>query len=235
MALNNFSIEEVRNFWDGVAGIYDDANQKIGSAHYQRFIESLKYLDLKSGQKVLNIWSRTGNAVSYLNKAGAIELYNLEVSPKMMELAKLKFPAEKFQLTDLEKLDFPLNFFDRILSLETLEHAPKPLIFLKELHRVLKSDGILVMSLPPKTAELPLIIYDLFFKNHGEGPHRFLSSREVKNLLKDANFNLQIHKGTLLIPVGPAWLKNFGEKIIDNSQNTPIKELGIRQFYVCKR
>lgn len=229
---NNFSIEDVRNFWDGVADIYDSANQKIGSAHFQRFSEALKCLNLKDGDKVLNIWSRTGNAIPYLKKAGAIDLYNLEVSPKIMAKSQTKFPAEKFQLTDLGHLDFPDNFFDCVLSLETLEHTPKPLVLLKELHRVLKPSGILVMSLPPQTAELPLRLYELFFENHGEGPHRFLSSCEVKNLLKTANFNLQIHKGTLLIPVGPAWLKSFGEKIIDLFQNTPIKELGIRQFYI---
>ena len=91
------------------------------------------------------------------------------------------------------------------------------------------------MSLPPKTAEPLLRIYELFFKNHGEGPHQFLSSKTVKSLLQEAEFNLLLHKGTLLVPVGPKFIKKFGEMIIDRFQNTFISELGIRQFYICQK
>jgi len=232
---NDFTIDQVRKFWDGVADIYDEVNKKIGPVHYQRFIESIKYLNLKNGDKVLNIWSRTGNAIPYLKNVEGVEIYNLEVSPKMMARAKEKFPAENFILTDLKILNFPDNFFDAILLLETLEHTPEPLSLLKELKRVLKPSGRLVMSLPPKTAEIPLKIYEVFFKNHGEGPHNFLSSKTVKKMLTEVNFNLIFHKGTLLFPVGPEFLQRFAEKIIELFQRTPLKEIGIRQFYVCSK
>ena len=127
------------------------------------------------------------------------------------------------------------RFLDCILSLETLEHAPSPSKFLEECYRVLKPNSLLIMSLPPATAELPLRIYEVFFTNHGEGPHKFLSSKKVKKLLKEANFKLITHKGTLLIPIGPRFLKKIGEKIINKFQNTFISELGIRQFYICQK
>ena len=162
-------------------------------------------------------------------------LVNLEVAPNFIVKSKKFFPSEDFSPTDLENINFPNEYFDRILSLETLEHTPKPTTFLKELNRVLKPGGKLVMSLPPKTAEPLLRIYELFFKNHGEGPHQFLSSKTVKSLLQEAEFNLLLHKGTLLVPVGPKFIKKFGEMIIDRFQNTFISELGIRQFYICQK
>ena len=232
---NNFKIEEVRDFWDSVAEIYNETNQKIGEVHYQRFVEGLKFLALKDGDRVLNLWSRTGNAIPYLEKAAKIDLYNLEVSPKMLIIAQARFPQNRFQTTDLEHLEFGDNFFDVILSLETLEHAPDSERLLQEFFRVLKPGGRLVMSLPPKTAEWPLRIYNFFFKNHGEGPHRFLSSKTVKKLLKEAGFTLILHRGTLLIPLGPKWLQRLGEKLITWFQKTPLRELGIRQFYVCQK
>jgi len=231
----NFTIELVRDFWDGVADIYDETNEKIGSAHQQRFIESFKYLQIKPNQKILNIWSRTGKAIPFFRQCNDIDLYNLEVSPLIMAKAQKKFPGERFQLTDLKKTNFANDFFDNILSLETLEHAPEPTEFLKELYRVLKPGGQLILSLPPKTAEIPLIIYELFFKNHGEGPHNFLSSKKVKKMLRAVGFELICHKGTLLCPVGPIWVQKCGEKIINYLQKTPIREFGIRQFYVCKK
>ncbi len=39
------------------------------------------------------------------------------------------FPNENFKQTDLENLPFQNNFFDVVLSLEILEHTPKPPIF----------------------------------------------------------------------------------------------------------
>lgn len=233
---NKFTIEEVQNFWNKVANIYDSSNKQFKETHFQRFSEAIKYMDLKSGMKVLNIWSRTGEAVPYIRKkCPNTVLFNLELSPKFIEVASQKFPNEKFEETNLAKLRFENNYFDYILSLETLEHTPNPLKFLKECYRVLKSNGFLIMSLPPATAEIPLRIYELFSPNHGEGPHKFLSSREVKKLFKQANFKLISHKGTLLIPVGPRFLKKIGEKIINKFQNTFLSELGIRQFYVCQK
>lgn len=233
---NNFTIEEVAFFWDSVADVYDGVNLNIGNTHTQRFVEALKYLNLAPAEKLLNIWSRTGGAVPYLSQQfPQTKIYNLEVSSEMIKLAKKKFPLQEFLKTNLASLDFKDCFFENILSLETLEHAPDPEIFLKELFRVLKRRGVLVMSLPPKTAELPLQVYERLFKNHGEGPHRFLASREVKKYLKEAGFELIVHRGTLLIPAGPKGLQYFGEKLINFFQNTPLRELGIRQFYICRK
>ena len=91
------------------------------------------------------------------------------------------------------------------------------------------------MSLPPATAEVPHKIYSLFVDDHGEGPHRFLPSKTVKGLLKEAGFNLVLHKGTLLIPVGPVFLQRFGERTINIFQNTFLSEFGIRQFYIASK
>ncbi len=232
---NKFNIEEVRKFWNQVIDIYESSNEQVENTHLQRFQEGIKYLNLKPNQKILNVWSRTGLAIPYLRKkCKKIEIYNLEVAEKFIESSQKKFPKEKFKKTNLKKIPFQDNYFDYVLSLETLEHAPNPLIFLKEIQRVLKPNGLLIMSLPPATAEIPLKIYEFFCFNHGEGPHKFISSKKVKKILTLANLELIKHKGTLLIPIGPKWLKSLGEKIINLFQKTPISELGIRQFYICK-
>jgi len=232
---NDFTIQDVRNYWNKSAYKYDPANKDVITIHNQRYTESLKHINLKNGDKVLNIWSRTGNAVPFLKNLANIDLYNLEVSQQMIAIAKKKFPQARFDITDLDTLNFSDNFFDVILCLETLEHTPDPEKLLKEFYRVLKPNHFMVLSLPPKTAELPLKIHDLFFSGHGEGPHKFLASKTVKKLLAHAGFKLTLHKGTLLIPLGPKFLQNLGEKIIQKFQNTFIRELGIRQFYVCKK
>ncbi len=54
-------------------------------------------------------------------------------------------------------------------------------------------------------------------------------------MLAETKWKLLVHKGTVLIPVGPAWLQKLGEKFIGRMQGTFIAELGIRQFYVCEK
>jgi ubiquinone/menaquinone biosynthesis C-methylase UbiE len=233
---NSFTMSDVRNFRDSEVERYQSAHRGIEDTHFQRFREAMKYLNLKSSMKVLNICSIIGEAIPYLrDKYSNITLLNAELSKQFIKIAKQEYPTEIFVQTSLHKFPFKTGYFDYVLSLETLEHVPNPLLFLREIYRVLKSGGILVMSLPPKTAEWPLKIYEQFFPHHGEGPHQFLPSKVVKNMTREVGFNLILHKGTLLIPVGPTWLKNLGEHFIGRLQNTPFSELGIRQFYICRK
>lgn len=234
---NNFTTEQIRDFWDKVAPIYEPANERVGYVHYQRFEKGLRHADLQPGQKVLNIWSRMGGFIPYARKTPELELFNREVSPEFMARAKQKFPNENFALTNLEDFsEFPNNNFDRVISLETLEHAPKPLVFLLGLARILKPGGILVLSLPPKGFEIPTIIWDKFFHNHGEGPHNFLWPHQVKKLLSLAGLDLFKHDPTIILPLKNDRYERLSEKILTAIfKKTPIINFGVRHFYVCKK
>ncbi len=233
---NRFTIEEVRDFWDSVADEYVHDGQSLAETHFQRFDRAFAHFQPSDGMRALNIWSRNGEAVDYFRRrAPQIELVNAEVSPRMIEKARTSYPNEAFVNTDLRSLPFADDEFDFILSLETLEHAPDPLGFLRELARVLKPGGRLVLSCPPAMAELPLRLYEMFLPNHGEGPHRFLSSREVKSLLHAAGLELKLHESTLFIPAGPRFLRRFDPLVERFAAKTPLGELGIRQFFICER
>ncbi len=234
---NIFTIDEVRNFWDKTAPIYEPLNKKVGYIHTQRFEKAMEFGQIKSGLKILNIWSRTGSLIPYLRKMENLEIHNREVSSQMMKIAQERYPNEEFKLTDLENLsEFGNNYFDRIVSLETLEHTPKPTIFLKELNRILKPGGLLIMSLPPKGEEVPEFIYKLFFKDHGEGPHNFLWPKDVKKLLQESCFTLVSHKPYIMFPFGSDEMIRSSEKIFTSLfGKTPLANFGVRHFYICKK
>lgn len=237
MKKNSWTDREVEAHWDNVAEIYVKENEKVKGTHDQRFRESILYLELKPGMKSLNITSRDAEASDYiLREMPGAEVINAEISRGLMEVAaKLRPAVTQIKLENYSSLPFKNGEFQRVLSLETLEHVSDPLQFLGELHRVSTDDARLVLSCPPATSELPYRLYTALFGGHGEGPHRFLSSKEVKKMLSGTNWKLLVHKGTLLVPVGPGWLKRSGEKLIDRFQGTFIAELGIRQFYICEK
>jgi ubiquinone/menaquinone biosynthesis C-methylase UbiE len=235
--INLWTDKDVEAHWDSVANIYIRENEKVKKAHDQRFSESVGYLDLKNNVKVLNITSRDAGANRYIRESGAnVEVIHAEISAQLInEAKKLNPDINQMKLDNYSKLPFPDHTFDRILSLETIEHVAEPINFLQELHRISKPGARLVLSCPPATSEIPYRIYSFLFGGHGEGPHKFPSSRKVKTWLKQTRWKLLIHKGTVLMPVGPELLQSLGEKIIQRLQNTFLSELGIRQFYICER
>ena len=205
--------------------------------HDQRFRFSIRHLGLAQGIRILNISSRDGEATDYILKEDpSCKVINAEISGKLISVAERRRPGIRQQKIDsYSSLPFEDQYFDRVLTLETLEHVADPLAFLRELYRVSTEGALLVLSCPPATSEIPYRIYTLLFGGHGEGPHRFPPSRRVKRMLAITGWNLLHHKGTVLFPVGPAWFRRFGEWILERCQRTFISELGIRQFYVCNK
>lgn len=70
-------------------------------------------------------------------------------------------------ISDIEKLPFKKNEFDMVLCTEVLEHVPHPWIAINELYRVLKTDGIAIITVP-HLAYLHNMPYDFYrYTEHG--------------------------------------------------------------------
>ncbi len=237
MKENRWSDREVEAHWDSVADVYVKENEKVRHAHVQRFLETVCHLELSTGQKLLNVTSRDCEAEDHIAKAcSGVEVIHAEISGGLIRVAaQLRPGARQVKLDTYSDLPFENREFDRIISLETLEHVAEPGVFLSELYRVAKPGTRMVLSCPPATSEIPYRMFTRLFGGHGEGPHRFPSSKEVKNKLSEAGWKLTLHRGTVLMPVGPVRLQEASEWIIRKMQKTFIRELGIRQFYVCEK
>lgn len=235
--VNRWTDREVEQHWDNVAPIYVRENNKVKEAHDQRFKEAIQHLDLFPGCSVLNISSRDCEANDYIIMAQpSAKVINAEISSGLINVAReIRPEAIQVKIDSYSTLDFKTESFDRILSLETLEHVENPVKFLEELHRISSKDAYLVLSCPPATSEIPYRIFTFLFGGHGEGPHRFPPSKEVKALFELTGWKIKLHKGTVLLPVGPKKLQRAAENFIRRFQGTFISELGIRQFYVCTK
>lgn len=234
---NNWTDRDVESHWDRVASIYVEENDRVKDTHDQRFRTTMEHLELQNGIQVLNITSRDAEATDYIQAIQKdCRVLNAEISGELMKVAgEIRPGIEQLKIDSYSELPLEDAAFDRVLSLETLEHVAEPVKFLEELHRVSGPDAILVLTCPPATSEIPYRVYTALFGGHGEGPHRFPPSKRVKEMFRLSSWKLIHHQGTVLVPVGPEWLRKLGEHMMNRLQKTWISELGIRQLYVCKK
>ena len=122
-----------------------------GLEDYRKYINKiLKYL--KKGATILDVGCGVGQVSNFLASKG-YEVIGIDLSPLFVKEAK-KTGKAKFKAMDSTDLIFKDNTFDSIISAETLEHIPNPEKALKELCRVLKKSGILVLRYPNKISPL---------------------------------------------------------------------------------
>ena len=80
-------------------------------------------------------------------------VYAVEIDKNVVKSAKEKYVKKnlEFKCSSIENIPLKDNSVDVILSFETIEHIPDYIKALNELKRVLKNDGLLVISTPNKT------------------------------------------------------------------------------------
>ncbi|MDO9590342.1 MAG: class I SAM-dependent methyltransferase, partial [Microcella sp.] len=143
---------DVAAMFDGVARGYDRTNAvlSVGNAALWR-IATVKAVDPKSGERILDIAAGTGTSSVALAKSGA-EVVALDFSAGMVDEGRRRNPDLTFVQGDAEKLPFGDAEFDAVTISFGLRNVQRPEVALAEMHRVLKPGGRVVIcefSRPP--------------------------------------------------------------------------------------
>jgi len=110
---------------------------------YAKYADTLRP-QVPSG-KVLDVGCGVGQVVARLQSAG-FEAYGVDVSEPNIERAKTV--CSRCQLYDGKTVPFADQFFDSVGALNVLEHVEQPEDFLRELVRVTKIGGRVLVSSP---------------------------------------------------------------------------------------
>jgi len=150
-------------FWEKYFRVYDFLNLCIPYQEMQKKI--IEELEIQPGELVLDAGAGTCNLLLEIKNKGA-NVIALDSSKEALEICLKKDKSIKTVLLDLkEKLPFPANYFDKIISVNTL-FLIEPQVrakILKEFYRVLKNNGkIILINL--KEGFRPIKIYREHFR-----------------------------------------------------------------------
>ena len=155
----------------------------------------LKYTTQKD--KVLDLGCGNGRLYQALGKCNYTGIDNSE---RLIEIAKET--GGNFMVADVFSLPFEDNTFDKVYSIAVLHHIPSKELrikFLKEAERVLKENGVLILTVWKvkmrkifKYYKKGMDFKDIFFPffNQKRYLHCF-SQRELKKLIKKSGFLIQ--------------------------------------------
>lgn len=149
-----------KEIWEVIDSLREDldlADDKTKAWNYKyfydqknRYIYTLKLIEkyFTSG-KVLDIGSVPCQFLRILSKLG-YDVIGLDVTPDRVEKFNKKHSLNVLKCNiDFEKIPVESNTFDLVLFLEVIEHLRiNPITTLREIKRVLKPNGIMILSTP---------------------------------------------------------------------------------------
>ena len=108
------------------------------------------------GKKVLDIATGVGYGAKLLRQEGAVYVCGVDISPESIEYAKNKYAGEGVEYIVGSAQDIPAeaDSFDVVVSFETIEHIENHRKFLREVKRVLRDDGVFIVSTPNKKVSM---------------------------------------------------------------------------------
>ena len=106
---------------------------------------------------VLDVASGEGYGSAYLAHR-AKSVIGVEINPDCVNHAVATYarPNLTYQVGDARRLDFPNASFDVVVSFETVEHIFEQEEFVKEVKRVLRPEGLFLLSTPNRDVYSPL-------------------------------------------------------------------------------
>lgn len=134
-------------------------------ARYEKCARIVSNLILKKSSpaepekmKILDVGCGDGVLLSFIEKklnGYSLGLYGVDLSQKAISVAQNKIKNGHFHKSSVYKLPFQENTFDVIVSTDVIEHVSRPKKMLKEIKRVAKENGNIIIGTPIKYTEEP--------------------------------------------------------------------------------
>jgi 2-polyprenyl-3-methyl-5-hydroxy-6-metoxy-1,4-benzoquinol methylase len=192
-------------------GIYKD---KL-IADWRLTLQDLGLSDLLNNgnfqKRILDVGCAYGFFLDFMRSRGYLP-YGVDISFHAVKFAREKLNLENVFVGELESLNFGEEFFDIVTMFHIIEHLTEPKKSLKEVHRILKKDGILILQFPV----IDSLVYKIYKKKWRQfrvPEHTFYFSKNtISLLLKKTGFS-------------PLKFRSWGSGLTQGKVFSPLKKI----------
>ncbi|MBC7326540.1 class I SAM-dependent methyltransferase [bacterium] len=169
--------------------------------------------DLKP-ERILDVGCGTGANLSLFNA----NVIGLDASLEALKLAKRRKSDAQLIQAKAENLPFKDDVFDLVLALDLLEHLPDDVKGLKEMYRVLKKGGTLLVTVPA---------YKFLWSEHDEALCHFrrYSKGEIAGKMEGVGFSIKFISYAIVFSFFPIVLFRLLQKVLKRANRTPKSSL----------
>ena len=198
------------NYFNSVAT--ERAKWRKRGAYYHKELEKYLRFLIPYNSSVLEIGCGTGELLSALNPGRGL---GIDISSKMVEVARKNFPKLQFEIGDLENLQIEEKF-DYVVLVETIGYVEDIQLAFEELHKVCKPETRLIIVYYNYLWEPVLKFAEAVGLRMKQPLEHWLPLEDISNLLYLSDFEV-IKKGyRFLLPIYIPIISTFLNKFLAN-------------------
>ena len=135
-----------RIHYTGERMIPGEASAESECEHLARYAFALPFVE---GLRALDAGSGDGYGSAVLSET-ALEVVGIDISKSAIEIASRKYkkPNLRYKVMDIRAIAFDSASFDAAVAFEVFEHIKAPQNMVEGVRRVLKPDGVFIVSTP---------------------------------------------------------------------------------------
>lgn len=140
--------KETSDVYDKIADLYHEYRSR-NILFWNEFIEkpaTFSLLKNIKGKRILDLGCGSGIHARLMKNRGA-DVYGIDISPKMIEIAKANTRGVDFRVGSAYRLPYKSKYFDIVVSSYVVEHFEKLDAAFREVKRVLKKKGLFIFSI----------------------------------------------------------------------------------------
>lgn len=186
-------------FYDGIAADFDRIMNpyEVGRRLEIVFDELLGPREL-TGKSVLDVGTGTGRFAERAAQAGA-RVIATDIGINLLRRTRARVAAPVFA-ADACQLPLQAESFDVVVSSECIEHTRDPLRALREMCRVVRRPGVLVVTTPNRAWHFSVAIARRLRLRPYDGFENWVGRADVKSTLAAEGLTLSAIRGFHLVP-----------------------------------
>jgi SAM-dependent methyltransferase len=220
---------KIKNHFNKLAPRYDAWKRRNG--YYHECIKSLYASIIVPQSSVLELGSATGDLLAHVRPASGV---GIDISEKMVELARSKYPDLRFEASDIDDVDLAdLNTrFDYIILSNLVDYLPDILRVFSNVEPHVKDDGLIIVTTNNPLWEPMLRLGSRLGLRTPDSERNFLTNEDLENLAGLARLNV-IKKGLkFFIPIRIPLVSSFINFLF--SELPLIRRFCLVQYLVLK-